>query len=113
MLGFYFTYKYYGYTPSIKITWWKITIGENVYEKLRLDKYLTVIIIGFFAGLQLVLWDKYLIFTYLLINLFNFLAIGTILYYHFKGELMHYHTMKSLTERNKRMKLNNYLYKSD
>jgi|24BtaG_2_1085350.scaffolds.fasta_scaffold04602_7 hypothetical protein len=49
-LGHYITFKFFKYKPSIKIHWFGIVIGENIWLDLKIREILIVLLVGVGAG---------------------------------------------------------------
>jgi len=98
-IGHYILYRLYGYTPSINFKWYGIVIGENVYQKIRLDRYFFILIAGPILGLFIAIWNPIVLLGYILGCGIDFIAIFAILWYDANGQRMELYTLKSLQQK--------------
>lgn len=62
--GHYLAFRYYGYSPNFRLKWYGIIIGENVYKKVRLDRYIVIGWAGVLFGLPVAFFDPMVLFLY-------------------------------------------------
>jgi len=101
-LGHYIAYRYYGYKPTLRLTWWgAIFIGENVYKRIPLNQMKYIAIAGPLAGLIVTIWNPLALFIYLLSCMYDFFHLAVYIWLWAKGENLKGLTIAKLESRQK------------
>ena len=81
-VGHYLAYRFFGLHPTIKLKWWGIEIGGNVFLRMKLKHYFSVALLGVIFGLlPIFLYAPNLIFVYILMSGIDLLIIINIMTY--------------------------------
>ena len=78
-IGHYVAYRFFGYKPDIRIKWYGVLIGENIWHRVTCQHAVIILLAGFLAGLPVVLFNDVTLAIYILMSMVDLVNIITIL----------------------------------
>jgi hypothetical protein len=106
--GHYLAFRYFGYKPSFRLTWYgAILIGENCYKNIPIKNMVFIAAAGPIAGLIVAVWDPVVFLFYILSCLIDFIHLFVYLYLALSGEDVENMTIR-LLERKQKNKKNDF-----